>query len=98
VSALCDPKPAGRECPVAPQTIRSGGTCEHAGVRPPAGRKGSHLHVGDRLWSTEPKMRPMFTFITDTVEKKPRPHNATSRDLIYSRCHGLVNALCRHLS
>ena len=48
--------------------------------------QGSHLHVGDRLWSTEPKMRPMFTFITDTVEKKPQPHNATSHDLIYSRC------------
>lgn len=48
--------------------------------------QGSHLRVGDRLWGTEPKMRPMFTFITDTVEKKPQPHHATSHDLIYSRC------------
>jgi uncharacterized protein YcgI (DUF1989 family) len=34
--------------------------------------QGSHLHVGDRLWSTEPKMRPIFTFITDTVAAAQR--------------------------
>jgi uncharacterized protein YcgI (DUF1989 family) len=28
----------------------------------------------------------MFTFITDTVQKQPQPHNAASHDLIYSRC------------
>ena len=47
---------------------------------------GSHLKVGHRLWGTEPKMRPMLTFITDTVEKSKNPHNATSHDLLYSRC------------
>jgi uncharacterized protein YcgI (DUF1989 family) len=47
---------------------------------------GSHLKVGQRLWSTEPKMRPMLTFIADTVKKRPHPHNATSHDLLYSRC------------
>lgn len=47
---------------------------------------GSHLKVGQRLWSTEPKMRPMLTFITDTVQKLKHPHNATSHDLLYSRC------------
>src|SRR5262245_61938448 len=47
---------------------------------------GSHLKVGQRLWGTEPKMRPMLTFITDTVEKLRHPHNATSHDLLYSRC------------
>jgi uncharacterized protein len=47
---------------------------------------GSHMKVGRRLWSTEPNMRPMFTFITDTVKKSKLPHNATSHDLIYSRC------------
>ncbi len=47
---------------------------------------GSHLHVGDRLWSTEPRMRPMFTLIKDTVEHKKLPFNARSHDLIYSRC------------
>ena len=31
-------------------------------------------------------MRPMFTFITDTVEKKKLPHDAMTHDLIYSRC------------
>lgn len=48
--------------------------------------QGAHLRVGDRLWSTEPRMRPMFTFIKDTVEHKPLRFNARSHDLIYSRC------------
>jgi hypothetical protein len=48
--------------------------------------QGGHLSVGDRLWSTEPNMRPMFTIIADTVEHKPLPHNAASHDLIYARC------------
>ena len=47
---------------------------------------GSHLKVGQRLWGTEPKMRPMLPFIADTVKKLPHPHNATSHDLLYSRC------------
>jgi uncharacterized protein YcgI (DUF1989 family) len=47
---------------------------------------GAHLHVGDRLWSTEPNMRPMFTLIKDTVVHKPQPFNARSHDLIYARC------------
>jgi uncharacterized protein YcgI (DUF1989 family) len=47
---------------------------------------GSHVKIGDRLWSTEPKMRPMLTFITDTVEHTPLPFNARTHDLIYSRC------------
>lgn len=48
--------------------------------------QGSHMKVGRRLWGTEPKMRPMFTFITDTVKKAKLPNNATTHDLIYSRC------------
>jgi hypothetical protein len=48
--------------------------------------QGAHLSVGDRLWSTEPKMRPMFTIIADTVPRDPLPHNAASHDLIYARC------------
>ncbi|MCC6889039.1 MAG: urea carboxylase-associated family protein [Hyphomicrobiales bacterium] len=47
---------------------------------------GSHLKVGQRLWGTEPKMRPMLTFIADTVKKQSHPFNATSHDLLYSRC------------
>jgi uncharacterized protein YcgI (DUF1989 family) len=50
------------------------------------GLYGSHLRVGHRLWSTEPNLRPMLTFITDTVKKLPHPHDATSHDLLFSRC------------
>jgi uncharacterized protein YcgI (DUF1989 family) len=48
--------------------------------------QGAHLHVGDRLWSTEPNMRPMFTLIKDTVNHQPHRFNARSHDLIYARC------------
>jgi uncharacterized protein len=48
--------------------------------------QGAHLRVGDRLWSTEPKMRRMFTLIKDTVKHEPLPFNARSHDLIYARC------------
>ena len=47
---------------------------------------GPHTRVGDRLWGTEPRMRPMFTFLKDTVEHEPLPFNARSHDLLYSRC------------
>jgi uncharacterized protein YcgI (DUF1989 family) len=47
---------------------------------------GSHSKVGRRLWGTEPNMRPMFTFITDTVVHPQLPHNARTHDLVYSRC------------
>lgn len=55
--------------------------------------QGAHLSVGDRLWSTEPKMRPMFTIVADTVPKAPLPHNAASHDLIYARCSASAWAL-----
>ncbi len=48
---------------------------------------GAHLTVGHQLWSTPPRMRPMFTIIADTVDHKPLPHGATSHDLLYSRCN-----------
>ena len=47
----------------------------------------AHLSVGDRLWSTPPRMRPMFTIIADTVEHKPLPNRARSHDLMYCRCN-----------
>lgn len=47
----------------------------------------AHLSVGDRLWSTPPRMRPMFTIIADTVEHRPLPGNARSHDLMYCRCN-----------
>ena len=55
--------------------------------------QGAHLSVGDRLWSTEPKMRPMFTIIADTVPHPVLPHNAASHDLIYARCSASAWAL-----
>jgi uncharacterized protein YcgI (DUF1989 family) len=49
--------------------------------------EGVHLTVGGRLWSTEPKMRPMFTFITDTVkDDRTLPFNASTHDLLFARC------------
>jgi uncharacterized protein YcgI (DUF1989 family) len=55
--------------------------------------QGAHLSVGDRLWSVEPKMRPMFTIVADTVPRPPLPHNAASHDLIYARCSASAWAL-----
>ena len=49
--------------------------------------EGAHLTVGNRLWSTPPKMRPMFTLISDTVDHQPMPDGAASHDLIWSRCN-----------
>jgi uncharacterized protein YcgI (DUF1989 family) len=48
--------------------------------------QGAHLTAGDRLWSTEPKMRPMFTILVDTTPRPGLPHNAASHDLLYARC------------
>ena len=55
--------------------------------------QGAHLSMGDRLWSTEPKMRPMFTIIADTVLRPPLLYNAASHDLIYARCSASAWAL-----
>jgi uncharacterized protein YcgI (DUF1989 family) len=55
--------------------------------------QGAHLRVGQRLWSTEPRMRPMFTFITDTVPHTAQPFNAASHDLIYARCSERARAI-----
>jgi uncharacterized protein len=48
--------------------------------------EGSHLTVGNRLWGTEPRMRPIFTIIADTVSRAVLPCNAASHDLVFSRC------------
>ena len=47
----------------------------------------AHLSVGDRLWSTPPRMRPLFTIIADTVSHQPLAHNARSHDLMFCRCN-----------
>lgn len=55
--------------------------------------QGAHLTIGDRLWSTEPRMRPMFTIIADTVPNDPLRDNAASHDLVYARCSASAWAL-----
>jgi uncharacterized protein YcgI (DUF1989 family) len=55
--------------------------------------QGAHLSVGDRLWSTPPKMEPMFTIIADTVDHRPLPHGAASHDLLYPRCNARLYEL-----
>lgn len=55
--------------------------------------EGAHLTTGRKLWSTEPRMRPMFTIIADTVRHDPLPHNAASHDLIFARCSDRLREL-----
>ncbi|MBI3076905.1 MAG: urea carboxylase-associated family protein [Deltaproteobacteria bacterium] len=35
------------------------------------GFEGTHLTVGNRLWSNPPRIRPMFTIVADTVKQRP---------------------------
>jgi uncharacterized protein len=56
----------------------------------------AHLSVGDRLWSTPPRMRPMFTIIADTVDHKPLRRNARSHDLMYCRCNERLYELTKN--
>ncbi len=55
--------------------------------------QGSHLTVGDRLWGTEPRMRPMFTIIADTVPHEALPPQVGTHDLLYARCSASAWAL-----
>ncbi len=47
-----------------------------------------HLTAGDSLWSTPPRMRPMFTIIKDTVQHRIGPDRAGTHDLLFGRCNG----------
>src|SRR5262249_14044496 len=49
---------------------------------------GSHLSVGQQLWSAPPRTRPMMTIVADTVERPALPHGARTHDLIFTRCDG----------
>ncbi len=49
---------------------------------------GSHLSVGQQLWSAPPRTRPMLTIVADTVEQPSLPHGARTHDLIFTRCDG----------
>jgi uncharacterized protein len=47
----------------------------------------AHPTTGNRLWSVEPWMRPMFTIIADTADHAPSPRGSYNHDLWYPRCN-----------
>lgn len=49
--------------------------------------EGAHPTAGQKLWSVEPWMRPMFTIIGDTADSKPSPKGSYNHDLWYPRCN-----------
>jgi uncharacterized protein YcgI (DUF1989 family) len=49
--------------------------------------EGAHPTTGNRLWSVEPWMRPMFTIIGDTADRSPTARGAYNHDLWYPRCN-----------
>lgn len=78
-------------CPDGPQVCDFNAFCatdpaEHFWSGRTRTLQGSHMKVGRQLWSTEPRMRPMMTLITDTVPRRQLPYNAATHDLIYARC------------
>lgn len=78
-------------CPEGPQTcdfnaFAAGDAAEHFWSGRTRTLEGAHLSVGNRLWGTEPRMRPMFTIVADTVPHPPLPHNGDTHDLVFARC------------
>ncbi len=51
------------------------------------GMEGTHLTVGNTLWSNPPRIRPMFTIVADTVKQRPSKLGLKSHDLLFSRCN-----------
>lgn len=49
--------------------------------------EGTHLTIGNRLWSNPPRIRPMFTIVADTVKQRPNKLGLESHDLLFSRCN-----------
>lgn len=47
----------------------------------------AHPTTGNRLWSVEPWMRPMFTVIADTADHTPSARGSYNHDLWYPRCN-----------
>lgn len=47
----------------------------------------AHPSTGNRLWSVEPWMRPMFTIVADTADRSPTTRGAYNHDLWYPRCN-----------
>jgi len=73
---VCDLNAFNRRNPA--ETFWSGGT---------RSLEGTHLTVGNRLWSKPPWIRPMFTIVGDTVKQRPNKLGLRSHDLLFSRCN-----------
>ena len=55
---------------------------------------GTHLNVGDRMWSTLPALRPMATIIEDTLHwYGTDPYGGSVHDVIGTRCDPYTNKL-----
>lgn len=54
---------------------------------------GTHLTVGHRLWSTLPFLRPMATFLADTIAYGRDADDAGCHDLLGTRCDPYVNQM-----
>ena len=54
---------------------------------------GTHLTVGHRLWSNLPFLRPLATFIADSVAYGRDEDDAGCHDLLGTRCDPYVNQL-----
>jgi uncharacterized protein len=54
---------------------------------------GTHLTVGHRLWSNLPFLRPLATFIADTISYGRDADDAGCHDLLGTRCDPYVNEL-----
>lgn len=54
---------------------------------------GTHLTVGHRLWSNLPFLRPLATFVADTIAYGRDNDDAGCHDLLGTRCDPYVNQL-----
>ncbi|HEY4334157.1 MAG TPA: urea carboxylase-associated family protein [Ilumatobacteraceae bacterium] len=54
---------------------------------------GTHLTVGHRLWSNLPFLRPMATFVADTIAYGRDSDDAGCHDLMGTRCDPYVNQM-----
>lgn len=59
---------------------------------------GTHLTVGHRLWSNLPFLRPLATFIADTIAYGRDADDAGCHDLLGTRCDPYVNQLLSNAS
>jgi uncharacterized protein YcgI (DUF1989 family) len=48
--------------------------------------QGAHVTTHDRLWSCLPYLRPLLTFVADTLPSEPTPSGGRCHDLLGSRC------------